>query len=97
MKLLNTTPRILHDPIMQRELMEHAVLVNALAEARVAATVNARPMPPVNGGFAHGDFVRNSRPTEQGTAGSKYVVFGWLCVESGEPGRFVPLRCLTGN
>ena len=96
MKALNTTPRIGRDPSLNRELTEHATLVNALAAGRIEA-VDARASVPTAGSHKHGDFVRNSAPTEAGSAGSKYVVFGWLCVASGTPGTFVQARFLTGN
>lgn len=96
MKALNTTPRIGRDPSLNRELTEHATLVNALAAGRIEA-VDARASVPTAGSHKQGDFVRNSAPVEAGTAGSKYVVFGWLCVASGTPGTFVQARFLTGN
>jgi len=52
---------------------------------------------PAFGVALQGWFVRNTAPTEAGTAGSKYVVFGWMCVSAGTPGTWVPLRVLTGN
>ena len=97
MKALNTTPRIAQDPALVRELMEHAMLVNAVAASQIAGAVNARPSVPTTGKHMQGDFIRNSAPVEAGTSGSKYVVFGWLCVASGEPGTFVSARFLTGN
>ena len=97
MKALNTTPRIAQDPALVRELMEHALLVNAVAASQIAGAVNARPTVPTTGRHMQGDFIRNSAPVEAGSSGSKYVVFGWLCVASGEPGTFVPARFLTGN
>lgn len=97
MKSLNTIPRIAQDPALVRELMEHALLVNALAESRIASATNARASIPTTGKYMQGDFIRNSAPVEAGTAGSKYVVYGWLCVASGEPGTFVPARFMTGN
>ena len=96
MKALNTTPRIGRDPSLNRELMEHATLVNALSDGRIAATT-ARNAPPTLGSYMRGDSVRNSEPMEAGSAGSKYVVYGWLCVSSGTPGTFVEARFLTGN
>lgn len=95
---LNTSPRVgIADPVLQRELREHAVQVNGLSEGRIAAEYGARPTVPTTGTFAQGDFVRNSAPVEVGTAGSKYIVFGWICVASGTPGTFVQCRFLTGN
>ena len=96
MKALNTTPRIGHDPSLNRELMEHATLVNALSDGRIAATT-ARNAPPTLGSYMRGDFVRNSEPMEAGTPGSRYVIAGWICVASGDPGTFVPARFMTGN
>jgi len=93
---LNTTPRIQADPILQRELREHALQVNLMAEGRLAAAYNAVPSVPTTGTFARGDFVRNSEPSELGSAGSRYVIFGWLCVSGGTPGTFVQCRFLTG-
>ena len=94
---LNVTPRIPNDPVLFRELREHAMQVNQMAEGKISAFYQAATAAPTTGTWAQGDFVRNSAPTEQGAAGSKYVVFGWLCVASGTPGTFVPCRFLTGN
>lgn len=93
---LNTTPRIPADPILVREIREHAQQVNLMAEGRIVAAYNAMPSVPTAGTYAQGDFVRNSTPSELGTAGSKYVIFGWLCVVGGTPGTFVQCRFLTG-
>lgn len=94
---LNVTPRIPNDPVLVRELREHAMQVNQMAEGKISAFYQAATAAPTTGTWAQGDFVRNSAPAEQGAAGSKYVVFGWLCVASGTPGTFVPCRFLTGN
>jgi hypothetical protein len=72
---------------------ENAALVNALAEGRLAGSVNAAPNVPTTGSYAVGDFVKNSAPTEQGSAGSKWILLGWTYLPSG----FVPCRVLTGN
>ena len=96
MKALNTTPRIGRDPSLNRELMEHATLVNALSDGRIAATT-ARNAPPTLGSYTRGDFVRNSAPAELGSASSKYVIDGWTCVAGGTPGTWVQKRSLTGN
>lgn len=95
---LNTTPRVgIADPVLQRELREHANQVNALSEGRMSAEYGALPSVPTSGLYAQGDFVRNSEPSELGTAGSKYVIYGWLAVAGGTPGTFVQCRFLTGN
>ena len=95
---LNTTPRVgINDPLLTRELREHSTQVNQLSEGRIAANYTAATAAPTTGLWAHGDFVKNSAPSELGTAGSKYVVFGFICVSGGSPGTFVEARFLTGN
>lgn len=95
---LNTTPRVgVNDPVLQRELREHATQVNLLSEGRLAAEYGATTAAPTTGTHARGDFVRNSEPSELGAASSKYVIYGWLCVTGGEPGTWVQCRFLTGN
>ena len=95
---LNTSPRVaLDDPIMQRELSEHARQVNAVSEGRLSGAYNAMTDQPTTGLYSAGDMIRNSAPTELGATGAKYVIFGWLCVVAGSPGMFVQCRFLTGN
>lgn len=98
---LNAQPRIQADPALARdlvrELKEHAQAVNAMAEGRLAATYNAQTAVPTTGSYAQGDVVRNSAPSELGSGGSKYVIYGWMCLASGTPGTFVQMRFLTGN
>ena len=95
---LNTTPRVgVADPVLQRELREHALQVNLLSEGRLTAQYSALTTVPTTGTYAAGDFVRNSAPSELGTAGSKYVIYGWLAVVGGTPGTFVQCRFLTGS
>ena len=71
--------------------------VNALADGRIAAIDNAVTAAPTTGTWAQGDQLRNSTPTELGTAGSKYVIQGWICTAGGTPGTWLPMRVLTGN
>jgi hypothetical protein len=75
--------------------------VNDLTEGRVAAVTNAATSVPTTGTWFQGDFVRHSAPTEAGTAGSKYVVTGWLRLTSGSGNvlntDWVATRSLTGN
>lgn len=95
---LNTTPRIVQvDPVLQRELREHATQVNLLSEGRISAVYNATTSAPTTGTWAQGDFVRHSNPTEQNTGGLKYVIYGWECVVAGTPGTWVECRFLTGG
>lgn len=94
----NTTPRTsTNDPVMQRELREHATQINLLSEGRIAGFYTALASVPTSGTWMQGDEVRNSTPSELGTAGSKYFIDGWKCVVSGTPGTWVQKRCLTGN
>lgn len=98
MSKLNLTPRAaINDPVLQREIREHAMQVNLLTEGRISAITNATTAAPTTGANARGDFLRNSAPAELGTAGSKYIIHGWQCVESGTPGTWVQCRYLTGN
>lgn len=98
MQRLNTTPRVaIQDPLLQRELREHANKVNLMAEGRIAAFHQATTAAPTTDVWMQGDFVLNSTPTELGTAGSKYIIHGWRCVVSGTPGTWVQCRFLTGN
>lgn len=71
--------------------------VNSLTEGRISAVTNATTAAPTTGSYKQGDFVRNSTPTEAGSAGSKYVLLGWVCVSSGSPGTWKEARVLTGN
>lgn len=98
MNKVNETPRISrNDPVLERVLREHALLINATAEGRISAAYNALTTAPTGAMWAQGDFVRNSQPTELGTSPNKYVVFGWLCVAGGTPGTWVQCRFMTGN
>lgn len=94
----NTTPRVgTNDPVLQRELREHATQINLLSEGRIAAFYTALTAAPTSGMWMQGDSIKNSVPSELGTAGSKYFIDGWTCTVSGTPGTWVQRRCLTGN
>ncbi|MBT9571107.1 MAG: hypothetical protein IV106_08365 [Pseudomonas umsongensis] len=94
----NTTPRVgTSDPVMQRELREHATQINLISEGRIAGFYTALTAAPSSGTWMQGDFVMNSAPSELGAASSKYVIEGWTCVVSGTPGTWVQRRFLTGN
>lgn len=95
---LRTTPTVATtDPVLQRELREHATQVNLISEGRIAGRYSALTAAPTSGDWMQGDEVTNLAPTELGTAGSKYFIDGWKCVASGTPGTWVQKRCLTGN
>lgn len=73
-------------------------------ETNVAGTYRwdvARPIygtaPPGSGAWLVGNRVRNSAPSVLGTAGSQYIVDGWICTVSGSPGTWVAQRTLTGT
>src|SRR3546814_20313799 len=55
--------------------------VNQLSEGRMVARYNATTAAPTTGAHAQGDFVPNSAPSVLGTAGSQYVLTGWLCTD----------------
>lgn len=94
----NTTPRVgTNDPVLQRELREHATQINLLSEGRIVASYTALTAAPTSGDWFRGDSVKNSAPSELGTAGAKYVIEGWICTVSGTPGTWLQKRCLTGN
>ena len=74
-----------------------AAQINTLAEGSLNAAHNAATAPPSAGTYAQGDTLRNKAPVEAGTAGSKYVITGWVCIAGGTPGTWREMRCLTGN
>lgn len=63
----------------------------------IVRIADAGTAPPATGRYAQGDVLRNSAPTELGTAGSRYVIVGWVCVATGTPGTWREMRVLTGN
>ncbi len=71
--------------------------VNGIGDGKIAAGDLVAASVPTTGTYAQGDFVKNSAPTELGTAGSKYTIDGWVSVVGGNPGTFVQRRSLTGN
>lgn len=94
---ISTTPRSRVDPETARWMREVATQVNALSEGRAVALYQSASSAPTTGTYAQGDFVTNNTPTELGTAGSKYVIRGWICTVGGTPGTWVQCRYLTGN
>lgn len=74
-----------------------AVQVNAVSEGRLAGAHNALTAAPSTGLYQAGDYVKNSAPHVAGSAGSQYVLRGWVCVAGGEPGTWVEDRGLTGT
>ncbi len=74
-----------------------ATQVNGMSEGSIVAAYNAATALPTTGKAIQGDVLRNRTPTELGSAGSKYVVTGWICITSGNPATWREMRCLTGN
>jgi hypothetical protein len=71
--------------------------INALVEGSLVPHYTARATAPTTGSYSVGHFIRNSAPSELGSASSKYVVLGFICVTAGTPGTWRECRCLTGN
>lgn len=94
---INITQRLDAEPNLIDLLKRIAYQVNLVSEGSLAGTYNASTAAPTTGTWAKGDFIRNSNPSELGSAGSKYVVKGWICVTGGTPGTWVQSRTLTGN
>lgn len=92
-----SVPLSVKDPVLQNEWRRYATQINQLSEGRIAAFYTALTAEPTSGPWMQGDSVKNSAPSELGTAGSKYVIEGWVCVVSGTPGTWVQKRFLTGN
>ena len=99
---LNTDPRLPQNDDLRtlktrltEVFREVATQVNATSEGAINGASNAATVAPTAGKYAVGDVVRNSAPVELGSAGSKYVIYGWIVVAA--PLTFVPMRFLTGN
>lgn len=73
-----------------------AKVLNSFMEGRVSQRFTDTVMP-TSGTWEKGDEVKNSNPIELGQDGKKYIVKGWLCISSGEPGLWVEMRFTTGN
>jgi hypothetical protein len=71
----------------------------AYTHGRILGIQEMATSAPSNGAvkYLQGEYVKNSNPNEQGTAGSKYIIKGWICTVSGWPGTWMQDRALTGN
>ena len=94
---INVIPRVAVDAETTRFYRELAQQINAVSEGRLAGFYTALTAAPTTGTWTKGDFVRNSSPSELGTAGNKYVITKWICTASGAPGTWLQCRSLTGN
>jgi hypothetical protein len=89
-----------YDPALMREIVRLVEdTVNGLAEGRIYRSYNAATAAPSGTTVSYqvADFIRNSNPTELGTAGSKYIILGFICIAAGTPGTWREARVLTGN
>ena len=71
--------------------------VNGLTDGFISSHHGAQSTAPTTGKHRVGDEVKNATPSEVGSVGSKYIVVGWKCVVSGDPGTWVQMRVMTGN
>lgn len=80
------------DPELDEIIQNHALWLEHLAQGSPAA----HPIHTVAPSFAGtpGQFVRNHAPEELGSAGSKYVVLGWVYSTADT---WLACRVLTGN
>ena len=72
---------------MFTEISENLV---GLSEGRIEVT-NGLTAAPTTGKWQAGDWMRNTAPTELGSAPDTYIIWGWVCVASGEPGTWEAL------
>ena len=73
--------------------------INRLSEGRIYQHHNATTAAPTGDTVAYqlGDVIRNTTPTELGSSPNKYIIWGFVCVASGNPGTWREMRVLTGN
>lgn len=81
---------------LQRYLESVALQVNQLSEGDIQARYNATDLAP-SGAGKNGDIVWRKTVSEAGTTPNKYVHVGHICVVSGNPATWVPIRWPTGN
>ena len=93
----NSVPEKYDAGTFARLFRQIETLLNALASGSGVARFQARAAVPTTGSFAQDDIVWKTGMTEAGSAGSKYVIIGWVCVSGGTPGTFKEMRVLTGN
>jgi hypothetical protein len=70
--------------------------LNNLSDGRLNARDSGLTAPPTTGRYAVGDVVWHTSPSETTTTTGNFVVMGWVCTASGEPGTFEQMRVLTG-
>ena len=95
---LDEFPRLPSDPfqlgIKVTDLFSRTnTRVNELSTGSLWANYNASAAKPASTEGAWGDQRKNSRPVELGSPGSKYVVIGWVRLETD----WADCRVITGN
>lgn len=80
-----------------RLFREMATRLDTLAYGHIEGVKAKGTASPTTGIWTQGDFYKNTNPSELGSAGSKYVLLGWICTVGGEPGTWLEARVLTGN
>lgn len=103
--LLPVSPSSAYDVALNRMLYDFfrqlVGKVNDMSAGFITAQDTALTSAPSSGEWKKGDFVRNSSPSELGTAPNKYVILGWLRITDGSANvlntDWVACRCLTGN
>ena len=96
LNLFQRVPAQYNQQVISKLFQEIQGQLNSLSEGRLSAKYNAVSSAPTAGDYAVGDIVQNSAPEEVGSASSKYILMGWMCVDV-DPLTFKELRCLTGN
>ncbi len=66
-------------------------MVGAISDGR-AIGFTSMDTAPTSGAWYQGDQIKNAKPTVQNGG---FIVLGWVCVESGEPGVWKEIRCQT--
>ena len=88
----NYTYDIRHNNYGGAKLMRGNIGNDATSGADTAAPVAGMALQ-----WYSGDKIENKGASELGTAGSKYVLIGWVCTAQGDPGTWLQQRVLTGN
>jgi hypothetical protein len=103
--ILPLSPESSYDAALNRMLYDFfrllVVKVNDMSSGFITAQDTAMASAPSSGTWKKGDLVRNSSPSELGTAPNKYVILGWMRITDGSANvlntDWVACRCLTGN
>lgn len=87
-----------YDPASLQEIVRQLeAQANQHAEGKIMARHGAMTAAPSVGIWEKGDFVWNSNPSLLSSDIADYVIYGWICTASGEPGTWQQARVLTEN